>query len=102
MNRLTAAAIAIALIAAPAMASATDFVAKVKISDLNLQTETGAKTALARIHRAALNACTDVPVGTRIGTADPSCVDQVSAELVRRLNAPLVQAAFEATKANQG
>jgi UrcA family protein len=103
MYRFTAAAVAIALIAGPAFAANVDFVARVKVSDLNLQTETGAQTALARINRAALNACTDVTVGTRIGHADPSCVAQVSAELVRRLNAPMVQAAFDAAKtAKQG
>jgi UrcA family protein len=96
MNRLTAIAAAIALLGAPAIASAADFVAKVKTSDLNLQTDAGAKTALQRIHRAAKNACTDITVGSRIGQADKSCVDQVSAELVKRLGAPLVQAAFEA------
>ena len=96
MNRLTAIAAAFALIAAPAVASATDFVAKVKTSDLNLQTEGGARTALNRIHSAAKDACTDKVVGSRIGRTDQSCVDQVSAELVKRLGAPLVQAAFEA------
>jgi UrcA family protein len=96
MNRLTAVAAAIALIAAPAMASATDFVARIKTSDLNLQTESGAKTALARIHKAAVSACSDVQVGSRIGQADRNCIDQVSAEMVKRLGAPLVQAAYEA------
>jgi UrcA family protein len=91
---------ACALACAPALAAADGFVARVKTSDLNLQTEDGAKKALERVHRAALNACSDVTVGTRIPRPDESCVTQVSGELIKRMNAPRVQAAFEAAKSS--
>ncbi|HET9161063.1 MAG TPA: UrcA family protein [Caulobacteraceae bacterium] len=101
MNRIAAALfVTAALAAAPAIGSAQprqDFAARVKTSDLNLSTEQGAKTALERVRRAALGACTDFTVGSRIGHQDNECVAKVSAELVRRINAPMVQAAFEAT-----
>jgi len=98
MNRFVATVLAAALACAPAIAAAEGFAAKVKTSDLNLQTEDGAKKALERVHRAALNACSDVTVGSRIAQADQSCVNQVSAELIKRMNAPMVQAAFDAAK----
>ena len=102
MTRFAAAALVTAfgtaLACAPAIAAADGFVARVKTSDLNLQTEDGAKKALDRVHRAALNACSDIIVGTRIPHPDESCVSQVSAELIKRMNAPKVQAAFEAAK----
>jgi UrcA family protein len=103
MNRLATIVLAAAslAIAAPALA-ATDFVAKVKTSDLDLNTDTGVKTALERVHRAALHACSDVTVGSRIAAADEQCVAEVGAELVKRINAPLVQAAFDASKAGHG
>jgi len=102
MNRFAAAALAVAMACAPAIAAADGFVARVKTSDLNLQTEDGAKKALERVHRAALNVCSDTQVGTRIPTADEACVAKVSGELVKRLNAPLVQAAFDAAKPASG
>jgi UrcA family protein len=100
MNRFAAAALVAALACAPAIAAADGFVAKVKTSDLNLQTQDGAKKALERVHRAALGACSDVIVGTRIARPDESCVNQVSAELIKRMNAPMVQAAFDAARSS--
>jgi UrcA family protein len=103
MIRFAAAALAAcALAAAPSLAAAENFAVRVKTSDLNLQTEAGAKTALERVHRAALSACSDVVVGTRIPRPDAACVTQVSAELVKRMNAPMVQAAFDASKDAHG
>lgn len=98
MSRPIAAVLAAAaLLCAPAFANAENFVAKVKTSDLNLQTEAGIKTALTRVRRAAVNACTDVEVGSRIGHADQACVSKISIELVKRINVPTVEAAYAAT-----
>ena len=101
MIRFAVAALAAcALACAPAISAADTFIARVKTNDLNLQTETGVKTALERVHRAALSACSDVTVGSRIAHPDQACVAQVSAELIKRINVPMVQAAFEAAKSS--
>lgn len=102
MRRFAIALAAIAVVAAPAAALADDFVAKVKTSDLNLQTDAGVQVALERINKAAIKACSDVAVGTRIPSVDPDCVQKVSTQLVKQLNAPMVQAAFEAKKTARG
>src|SRR5690349_16187196 len=93
MYRFTAIALAACTIAAAPLAAfaGDDFTAKVKTADLNLQTEQGAKTALDRIMREAKRVCTpEVEVGTRIPHADAACINNVSAKMVERLNAPMV------------
>jgi UrcA family protein len=107
MYRFAAVALAAAtLIAAPAFAAeayneAESFTVKVKTSDIDLSSEKGAKTALQRINKAALQACSGQEVGTRIARPDQSCIDNVSVKLVQQINAPMVQAAYEAQKASR-
>jgi UrcA family protein len=102
MYRFAIAAIAATLIAGPVLAADTDEVAvKIKTSDLNLQTEAGAKTALERINRAAKGACSDVTVGSRMAQVDKGCVADVSARLVKQLKAPMVEAAYAAQKSDK-
>ena len=97
MYRFAIAIVAAALIAGPVLAEDADPVAvKVKTSDLNLQTEAGAKTAVERINRAAKTACSDVTVGSRMAQVDKTCMADVSARLVKQLKAPMVDAAFAA------
>jgi UrcA family protein len=98
MRRFTIALAAVAIIAAPAAAFADGFRARVQTKDHDLQTDAGVQVALERIHKAAVRACSDVAVGTRIPSADLDCVQQVSAQFVKQMNAPMVQAAFEAKK----
>jgi len=103
MIRFTVAALAAcALASAPAIASADSFIARVKTNDLNLQTESGVKTALERVHRAAVNSCSDAEVGSHIAHPDEACVAKVSAELIRRINVPTLQAAYDAQKTTSG
>jgi UrcA family protein len=103
MIRFAVAALATcALACAPAIAHADNFIARVKTNDLNLQTEAGVKTALERVHRAAVNTCSDVEVGSHIAHPDQACVAQVSAELIKRINVPTLQAAYDAQKASSG
>jgi UrcA family protein len=104
MNRIAAIAVATLVaagLAGPTFAAET-FTARVKTSDLNLQTPDGTKRALERVRRAAERACSDYTVGSRIGHPDAECVTKVSAELVRRMNEPTVQAAFEANRQGRG
>ena len=99
MYRFAVAIIAATLVAGPVLAEDTEAVAvKIKTSDLNLQTEAGAKTALERINRAAKNACSDVSVGSRLAQADKGYIADISAKLVKQLKAPMVDAAFAAQK----
>jgi UrcA family protein len=103
MIRLTAAvALAAALIAAPAFAAdTTQVTARVRTNDLNLQSPEGAKIALERINKAAKSACSDTVVGSRLADVDMNCVADTTAKLVRSLQAPMVQAAYDAQKANK-
>jgi UrcA family protein len=103
MIRFAIAAVAAVLIAGPALAdSETAGVSvKVKTSDLNLQTEAGAKTALQRINRAAKSACSEVSVGSRMPTVDQGCVADVTDKLVKQLKAPMVEAVYSAQKSDK-
>ena len=102
MIRFAIAAVAAALIAGPALAQDNDAVSvKIKTSDLNLQSEAGAKTALQRINRAAKSACSDVTVGSRVAQVDQACVSDVTNQLIKQLKAPLVEAAYSAQKSEK-
>lgn len=91
---------ACSILAAPTLASAEEnFSIRVKTNDLDLQSESGAKTALDRIMKEAKKACTpEVEVGTRIPHVDATCLNDISARLVQRLGSPNVQAAYDARK----
>jgi len=78
-------------------AQAEDAMMRVNLADLNLATEAGAKTALARIRRSTANFCelTTGRVSLQRSSAVDRCVADMMHESIRQLNKPLVTALLE-------
>jgi UrcA family protein len=98
MNRLIAIALAGLAAAGTARAEPVRHDVAVNYSDLDLSKEDGAQTMLARIERAAAEACSngrhwrdpDWPHLSQVLKDLRSCQEQAVADAVRALNAPLV------------
>lgn len=88
MRRLALVTFVATLAAAPALAGDTSLF--VPLKDLDLNTDAGAKTALERIRKAARDACSAPPTGSRIPKLDEQCMDEAVLVAVKRLDAPRV------------
>ena len=104
MTKHFCAALAGALVfAAAAGAQAEDARMRVKVSDINVTTEDGARTALARIRSGAAEFC-DASAG-RQGLERTAIVNRCVAEMTRKgvegLHAPLVTALLDRQAVSQ-
>lgn len=89
---ISVAALTLAL-AASSVASAEDASMSVRVGDLNVQSDAGARAALTRIRVAASSFCGGA--GSRdlgVIAEQRACVDRMSAKAVDSLNAPKVTA----------
>jgi UrcA family protein len=104
MRGIVTIALAAAMLTTPALAADETVVLRVKISDLDLQSQKGAQTALARINRAAQNACTIPNSYSRTRQIDERCLADMTHRAVADLKAPQVLALYEAqqSKAREG
>jgi UrcA family protein len=98
MNRFLSAALAAsALFGAVAVAHAEDARMMVKVSDLNVATEAGARTALGRIRFGAEDFC-DADAGRQSLEHDAAvkrCVAEMTRKGVEGLHAPMVTALLQ-------
>jgi len=87
-----------AFLCAVQAAQAEEAQMRVKLADVNMATQAGAQTALARIQFSAANFC-EKSMGResleRAAVTD-RCVAEMTAKSVRQLNAPLVTALLDA------
>jgi UrcA family protein len=89
---ISAAALALAL-AASGVASAEDGTMSVRIGDLNVRSDAGAKAALARIHSAAASFCGGETARDLATIAQQrACVHRMTGKAVDTLGAPKVSA----------
>jgi UrcA family protein len=89
---ISAAALALAF-AASGAANAQDETMKVRIGDLNVQSDAGAQAAFARIRVASARFCGgEGSLDLAVKAAQRACVDTMSSKAVDSLNAPKVTA----------
>jgi UrcA family protein len=95
---MCAALAASAFLCTVAAAQAEDAQMRVKLADLNMATEAGAKTALARIEFSAANFCEKGMGRETLDRASVTdrCVAEMTTKSVRQLHAPLVTALLKA------
>jgi UrcA family protein len=75
----------------------TDYSQQVKVADLNLASEAGARTLLQRIRHAATGVCASAQDDPRFQWTNPSyrrCVREASDRAVASLNSPMVTAIY--------
>jgi UrcA family protein len=92
---LAATALSLAL-AGPVLAQPVVQSLHVAIADVNTQTESGARTLLARIDHAARTVCGPAPESREISEQSRfrTCVSEAKANAVNSLNLPMVQAIY--------
>jgi UrcA family protein len=89
---ISAAALALAF-AASGAASAQDGTMRVRVGDLNVQSDAGAQAAFSRIRAASAKFCGgEGSLDLAIKAAQRTCVDSMSSKAVDSLNAPKVSA----------
>jgi UrcA family protein len=96
-NIICAALAASIMLCAFQAAQAQEAQMRVKLAGVNLATDAGARTALARIAFSAANFC-EKSTGRQTlerATVTDRCVAEMTAKSVRQLNAPLVTALLE-------
>jgi len=89
---ISAAALALAF-AASGAAYAQDGTMRVRVGDLNVQSDAGAQAAYSRIRAASAKFCGgEGSLSLAVKAAQHACVDQMSSKAVDSLNAPKVSA----------
>jgi UrcA family protein len=89
---ISAAALALAF-AASGAANAQDESMRVRVGDLNVQSDAGAQAAYTRIRAASAKFCGgEGSLDLAVITAQRACVDRMSSKAVDSLNAPKVTA----------
>ena len=98
MKKIVFAALAAsALLCATSGAQAQDSQMRVKLAGLNMASDAGAKTALARIESSAANFCEQTPgrVSLERRSVEERCVAEMTRKSVKQLNAPTVTALLD-------
>lgn len=99
---ISVAALALALAASSSAASAQDASMSVRVGDLNLQSDTGAKAAYMRIRAASAQFCGgEGSRDLRTISEQRACVDRMSVKAVDGLAAPKVTALIGRTSGVQ-